>query len=185
MAFEDLYTRLQEIATKLDEQVPEVAVVQTMTELQGDFLQRVFVDGEASDGSKIGQYSTKENYFTQPQFVQKAKFKPIGKNGDTKFKVVTRLRKSMYLKQGYKEFRDIQGRPTNFVNLDFTGSLKRAYRVFKFGDTVLFGQNESMESDKIQGLTDRFGEWQGLTQQEIDKVKTSLPENIKLIIAND
>lgn len=185
MAFEQLSERLNEIAKKLDEAVPEVALVQSFVELQGDFLQRVFVDGTATDGSKIGQYSTKEEYFSKSQFVKTGAFKPIGKNGDTKFKTVTRPRKSMYLKQGYKEFRDIQGRPTNTVNLDLSGSLKRAYRVFKFGDSVLFGQNDEFEHKKIEGLTDRFGEWQGLTQEEIDRLKESIPEQISIILSND
>jgi hypothetical protein len=185
MAFEQLTERLNEIAKKLDEAVPEVALVQSFTELQADFLQRVFVDGTASDGSKIGDYSTKPEYFTKNQFVKTAAFKAQGKNGDTKFKTVTRPRTSMYLKGGYKEFRDVQGRPTNTVNLDLSGSLKRAYRVFKFGDSVLFGQNDTEEHKKIEGLTDRFGEWQSLTQEEIDNLKATIPEQIAIILGND
>ena len=91
----------------------------------------------------------------------------------------------MYLKGGYKEFRDVQGRPTNTVNLDLSGSLKRAYRVFKFGDSVLFGQNDTEEHKKIEGLTDRFGEWQSLTQEEIDNLKATIPEQIAIILGND
>lgn len=185
MAFEQLSERLNEIAKKLDEAVPEVALVQSFTELQADFLQRVFVDGDNSSGSKIGDYSTKPEYFTKSQFVKTAAFKAIGKNGETKFKTVTRPRKSMYLNSGYKEFRDIQGRPTNTVNLDLSGSLKRAYRVFKFGDSVLFGQNDTEEHKKIEGLTERFGEWQSLTQEEIDRLKASIPEQISIVLGND
>ena len=185
MAFEQLTERLNDISRKLDEAVPKVALVQSFVELQADFLQRVFVNGTASDGSKIGNYSTNPEYFTKNQFVKTGAFRPQGKNGDTKFKTVTRPRTSMYLKDGYKEFRDIQGRPTNTVNLDLSGSLKRAYRVFKFGDSVLFGQNDTEEHKKIEGLTDRFGEWQSLTQEEVERLKESIPEQISIVLGND
>ncbi len=185
MAFDEVYKRLEEVAKRLDELAPEVAIVQSMNELQADFLQRVFVDGENSNNGKIGDYDTEPYYATKNQFIRTSAFKPQGKDGSTKFKVVKRARKSMYLKEGYKEFREIQARPTNTVNLDLSGSLKRAYRVFKFGDSVLFGQNDEFEHKKIEGLTDRFGEWQSFTQQEVERLKTSIPENIKIIIEND
>ena len=180
--FQAVTERLNEIAKTLDEQVPDVALVQSFNELQAEYLQRVFVDGVQSDGSKIGSYSARPNYFGSKAFIQQSKFKPIGKNGETKFKTVTKPRKSMYLKNGYKELRDIQGRPVNTINLDYTGSLKRAYRVFKFGDSVLFGQNDSEEHKKIEGLTERFGEFQELTQTEVDNLKASIGQNVALIL---
>ena len=183
MSFEPLIERLNEIAAELDKQVPDVALVQSFNELQADFLQRVFVDGEDSDNKKLGNYSTKESYYSRSKFIQQAKFKPQGKGGQTEFKTVTRPRKTMYIETGYKGLRDLQGRPVDKVNLDYTGSLKRAYRVFKFGNSVLFGQNDEMEHKKIKGLTDKYGEFQELTEQESQTLKNSIGENVKLIIA--
>ena len=184
MAFSDLSDKLQEIADRLDAQAVDVAVVQSMTELQADFIQRVFVDGKDSDGQLLGTYSEKPNYFSKEKFVRKSAFKAQGKNGDTAFKVVTRQRKTMYLPQGYKQLREVQARPTDHVNLDYSGSLKNAYRVFKFGSEVLLGQNDRVEHEKIQGLTERFSEFQSLTDEEKKRYAEYLGEQVKLIVNN-
>jgi hypothetical protein len=207
MAFEQLTERLNEIAKKLDEAVPEVALVQSFVELQADFLSRVFEQGLNSQNEKIGEYDDSPAYFSKDEFINKGAFRPQGKDPDNENKATTQFirvsniatkktrklaikkdfseRLSMYLPKGYKEFRDIQGRPTAYVNLKFSGSLERAYRVFKFGDSVLFGQNDTEEHKKIEGLTDRFGEWQSLTQEEVERLKESIPEQIAIILGND
>lgn len=184
MAFADLSQYLQNIADKLDAQAVDVAVVQSMQELQGDFLQRVFVQGLDSNNSELGTYSEKPNYYSKEQFVRKSSFKAQGKNGDTAFKVVTRPRKTMYLPQGYKQLREVQARPTDKVNLDYSGSLKNAYRVFKFGSSVVFGQNDAVEHKKIEGLTEKYGDFQTLTDEEKKRYVEYLGEEIKLVIAN-
>lgn len=184
MAFADLSAYLQNIANNLDSQAVDVAVVQSMGELQANFLKRVFVDGEDSNNQQLGEYSEKPKYFSKEQFVRKSAFKGQGKDGSTTFKVVTRPRKSMYLPQGYKQLRQIQARPTEKVNLDYSGSLKNAYRVFKFGESVVFGQNDTMEHKKIEGLTERFDEFQTLTDFEVQQLKNDLADGVKIIIAN-
>lgn len=194
MAFADLSDYLQNIANNLDSQAVDVAVVQSMTELQANFLKRVFVEGLDSQNSELGNYSEKPNYFSKEQFVRKSAFKGQGQRGFKgerikevsagQFKVVKSEVKTMYLKNGYKELRQIQGRPTDKVNLDYSGSLKNAYRVFKFGEAVVFGQNDTFEHKKIEGLTDRFSEFQTLTDFEVEQLKNDLAEEVKIIIAN-
>lgn len=212
MAFSDLSDKLQEIADRLDAQAVDVAVVQSMTELLGDFKQRVFVDGLDSEGNKLGTYSEKPNYYTKDQFVRKSAFKAQGKDSDENSKtgvirtttavynINTQKKKSiavkktsgggmtertsMYLPQGYKEFRQIQGRQTEFVDLDYSGSLNKAYRVFKFGDTALMGQNDAFEHKKIEGLTDKYGDFQSLTDEEKKRYAEYLGEQVKLIVNN-
>lgn len=194
MAFTDLSARLQEIADNLDSQAVDVAVVQSMGELQANYIQRVFVQGLDSNNSELGNYSEKPNYFSKEQFVRKSAFKPQGQKGfkgerikevsPGQFKVVKSEVKTMYLKQGYKELRQIQARPTDKVNLDYSGSLKNAYRVFKFGSSVVFGQNDTFEHKKIEGLTDKFGEFQTLTPQEVEQLKNSLEEGVKIVVNN-
>lgn len=213
MAFADLSARLQEIADNLDSQAVDVAVVQSMTELLGDFKQRVFVDGLNSKNSKLGTYSTEPSYYTKDQFVRKSAFKPQGKDPDENsktgvirtttavFDINTRKKKrvavkktsgggmtertSMYLKQGYKELRQIQERPTAYVNLDYSSSLNKAYRIFKFGNAVLMGQNDAMEHKKIEGLTAKYGDFQTLTQEEKTRYAEYLGEEVKLIISKN
>jgi hypothetical protein len=41
-----------------------------------------------------------------------------------------------------------------------------------------------MEHKKIEGLTDKFSEFQTLTPQEVEQLKNSLEEGVKIVISN-
>lgn len=107
-------------------------------------------------------YSTKEMYVERDQFVKKGAFKPIGKNGTQKTKVFDirtkktrniaitsefRERKSMYLANGYKQLRDIQGMPTNIKNLTYSGSTMLAFVLGRSGNTILIGFNQKKAAE--------------------------------------
>ena len=117
-----------------------------ITRVERDMHLRIFNKHLTADGFGLGTYSTKSGYFTREQFANKGSFKPIGKNENTlgrknqsfykkensytgeKTKTAyvpsTGLdRKSMYLKNGYKELRAIQGKEIGIVNLQYTGNL--------------------------------------------------------------
>lgn len=110
---------------------------------------RIFADGLKTDGSKIGTYSTKPMLATKDQFLQESKFKVTqiessklktitkGKNkGKTKsagkssveywikFKKAKKAVPVMVLENGYKEFREIQGREGSFVNIRYSNDLQ-------------------------------------------------------------
>ena len=114
--FDLVSDRLSEIARNLDEKMPSLIATQSMVELEAEWKDRIFGRGEMSDGSKIGDYSTKPSYFTKDSFIRANAFKPQGKKNKGNFKNGEQ-RKSMYLPGGYSEFRDIQGRENEFVNL--------------------------------------------------------------------
>lgn len=183
MAFEILSDRLQEIARNLDEKMPNIIATQSMVEFEAEWKDRVFNKGENSDGESIGTYSDKQGYFSKNEFIRKAAFKPIGKTNKGNFKN-GKQRKSMFLQGGYNEFRDIQGRETPKVNLKFSGSMERAFRVYKFGSEVLFGNADKLEHLKVEGNTDRFGEWSNPTLQEQEMLKESII-NEAIIIAKE
>lgn len=191
MSLSQLTEVLNEIARRLDEQVVDIVSIQAMNELHAEFQSRVFEQGLNSDGEQIGEYSEKPGYYSKEKFIQKEAFKPQGKRGfkgerlkqtGSEFIIVKKNPKTMYLKKGYKELRDIQGRPVDKVNLDYSNSLKKAYRVFQFGDVVVYGQNDEQEHKKINKLTAQFGTWQELTEDEKTLLKNSLGEGVKAIV---
>lgn len=177
MSFEILSDRLIEIARNLDAKMPNIIATQSMVEFEAEWKDRVFNKGENSVGESIGTYSTKPNYFSKNEFIRKNAFKPIGK---TKKKT----KSTMFLQGGYNEFRDIQGRETPKVNLKFSGSMERAFRVYKFGSEILFGNADKLEHLKVEGNTDRFGEWSNPTLQEQEMLKESII-NEAIIIAKE
>lgn len=77
-------------------------------------------------------------------------------------------RKSMYLDEGYKELRDIQGLRTDIVNLNYRGDLIKSYQLFKESQAVILGLNSELSKDKRSGLTTKFGEAFVATQKEQD-----------------
>lgn len=88
---------------------------------------RVFLEGKNADGSKIGDYSSKDIWINPNKMhVRNQKgFNPLtGKQGNTEFKTnPTRKRKTSYF-EGWKGFRKAQGLRSDFINLNYTGDLK-------------------------------------------------------------
>lgn len=181
MSFEALSIHLQRIARRLDEQMPDVGVVVAMGELEAEWKDRVFNRGEAADGSDIGQYSTKPAYYSKAAFIRTGAFKPKGKNGGGATFENGNPRKSMYLQGGYSELRSIQGRSTEVVNLKYGGSLERAFRVYKFGSEVLFGNADPIEHQKVLGNEERFGDWASLQESEKEYLRNQLAEQAIII----
>lgn len=174
--FDLVSDRLAEIARNLDEKMPSLIATQSMVELEAEWKDRIFGRGEMSDGSKIGNYSTEPAYFTKDSFIRVNAFKPQGKKSkESKFKNGNQ-RQSMYLPGGYSEFRDIQGRENEFVNLKFGGSMERGFRVYKFGNEVLFGNASAVESLKIQGNEDKFGNWTQTSEAEEQNLKNNIAD---------
>ena len=173
MGFEVLSERLAEIARNLDEQFPTTIAMQSMIELQGEWLDRI-ARGENSDNQPIGVYSTKANYFSKDKFARAKAFKPIGKTGK-------KTKTTMYLQGGYNQFRDINQRETPEVNLKFSGSMLGAFRVYKFGSEVVFGNADALEHKKVEGNTDRFGEWSALTEGEKEFLKEAIVDKAIIV----
>lgn len=104
---------------------------------QGEVIERIFDDGLASDGSQIGQYSTRPISISR-------KNQPTN-TGQT------------YFKGGYKEFRAKAGRQNSYVDLALTTELRR-----EFSTNVSFVDGSWQWSivtnkDKANGNEKRFG----------------------------
>ena len=174
--FDLVSDRLSEIAKNLDEKMPSLIATQSMIELEAEWKDRIFVRGTMYDGSKIGEYSTKPTYYTKDAFIRQSAFKPQGKTSkDSKFKN-GKQRKSMFLQGGYSEFRGIQSRQNQFVDLDFSSSMRGAFRVYKFGNEVVFGNASTVENLKVQGNEDRYGKWTLTNEIEEQNLRDSITD---------
>lgn len=173
MDLEQYNTNLRELAERTGERLSDRVIVVAATKLLATMSNRVFRDGLDSEGKPIGQYSTTPIYVPKEKFIQKGAFKAIGKNGKdtTRIKysdVATRKAKSklvkkdysdrttMYLKEGYKEFREIQGRPTSEVNLQMKGDLKLSFTLQNGDNETLIGFDSELQSKKRKGLEKHF-----------------------------
>lgn len=148
--------RLESLAKHLDSVMPDAIAVQSMNEVMSEHKDRIFGKGIATDGSDIGDYSTTPGYYTKKEFIREAAFKPQGKKNKGPFKNGNE-RKSMFLTNGYSEFRGIQGRRNDKKNYKFSGDLERSLNVVKIGDVVFYGTTNQGASDKYNGLTEQDG----------------------------
>ena len=148
--------RLESLAKHLDSVMPDIIAIQTMNEVMAEHKDRIFGKGLATDGSEIGEYSKKPAYFSKDEFIRKAAFTPQGKEKKGPFKN-GKERKSMFLTNGYSEFRGIQGRRNDKKNYKFSGDLERSLNVVKIGETVFYGTTNQGASDKYHGLTEQSG----------------------------
>lgn len=155
---------------------------------------RIFTDGLKSDGSAIGVYSTKDIWlrYSDDRFPNTGGFVPRrGKQGNTAFKSdPSRVRQTSYF-EGWKGLREAQGRPTDHINLDFTGELRSDFENPQGGQPTtrkvsdveyVSSVRRSLSSKKIQGAEDRFGTIFKLTETERDQFyKTARFELRKLL----
>lgn len=122
---------------------------------------RIVQQGKATDGSRIGSYSTRPAYFSKKQFVKKGAFKGVGKNGG-------KPRKTMYIANGYTGFRQAQGLQTAFVNAELSGDLMLSYvSVPKDNGNITQGLNTQKSALKRAGLEKRFKPFLASTKDEI------------------
>lgn len=128
---------------------------------------RIINEGKATDGSRIGNYSTRPLYASKKSFVKKGAFKPQGKTGVAKFSN-GKARKSMYLPGGYAQFRQIQGREAGFVNAELSGDLMLSYvSAPQQNADIVQGLNTELSVRKRAGLERRFKPFLASTKDEI------------------
>lgn len=178
MNMQEYMKRLKALTQAVQEKAAEAILVPAVNEYLANKINTIVQKGEKSDGSKIGQYSTKPMYASKDQFVKKSAFKPIGKRGKK-----TPPNKTMYLPQGYKQLRDIQGRPTDKVNLFYSGDLISSFRMVAGTNYVEVGLTNEFASKKKAGNEKRFGGAIFQPQKnEMDAYKKNVTEASKLFM---
>lgn len=206
MNLEEYNRNLATLASQTGERLTERVIIVGATTMLAAMQNRIFRDGLDSSGNKIGTYSTKPIYVQKKQFIQKAAFKPVGKGGQganikvrytdlTSRKAKTKIikqdgtdRTSMYLKKGYEELRDIQGRPIAEVNLFMKGDMRLAYTLQANDKEVLMGFNNELQSKKRKGLEKHFKKNTGTifpATEDEKKLYSNTVKNELMVVQNE
>lgn len=135
-------------------------IAPVVTKLQSTMAKRIFDDGQSGNAQKIGAYSTRPMYATVKRFAKRGAFKPAGKSAKGASFKNGEPRRSMYLPQGYKQLKEVQGMEAGFVNLTYSGDLRNAFNgepVVNAG-TVTISLGGKGNTQKIKALTAKYGE---------------------------
>lgn len=99
---------------------------------------RIFQQGKASNEQRIGVYSTNPISISR-----KSQSRNTGKT---------------YFKGGYKQYKSLSGKNSNFVTLDNTGQMKMDLSTFVLGKGEYgIGFNNDFNSDKRDWMEEKYG----------------------------
>lgn len=194
MDMKDLAEKYNSLPEELKERAISYIMVPAANELLAEIKNRIVLDGKKTDTNQIGKYSGKAAYFGIEAFDKKGSFKAQSKgNKKTKvFDVSTkkgrqqnitneyREPKTMYLAKGYKQLRNVQGKPTDKINLNYTGSTLFDYQLQAKQNEVLLGFVSERSSQIRKGQERKRGKIFYATEAEMKQYK----ENV-ITAAND
>lgn len=141
---------MQGIAAK---QVRDRVLITAAIAMEGAMKHRIFDNGLATDETSINnQYSSKPRKFVRDDFAKPSAFSP---NTTAKRKGVTVP--AMQLERGYEQFRQIQGRQTNFVDLRLSGSLMFSIKTVQQDEQVIIAITSQERSQIARALEDLYG----------------------------
>lgn len=175
MDLQEYTSKLRGMVENVSKDITERILVLSANELLATIKNRIMREGKDSADRKMKPYSTKPMYASRGEFVRKSSFRPVGKNGfkgerlrrsenyisvtlkngktkqvrEKVYNVVKSTPKTMFLEQGYKELRDIQGMDTNVKNLTYSGDFMNSYVLGVSDNQILLGLNNE-EASKIR-----------------------------------
>jgi len=137
--------------------------------------QRVQETGTNAEGSKFPAYSTKPMLTNCSTMILSACDKVAGskeKRKELKW-VTVKGHKLFTLPGGYKQYREIHGRQTSFVDFSFTNKMWNDINVISSASDhsqgmAIIGAKEDKEKKKLAGNTARKGEILDLSPKEIE-----------------
>jgi len=182
--------RLEKLnATLVGGDLVDIAIAPAAEGLLLAIKARVRDRGEGTDGNQLRRYSTKPMYASPSQFVgsgfkAEGKSKGIGdrlvptirlkqngvKKNPTKYsryslvKPNYQVRKTMYLEDGYKELRDVQGLVTNITNMSYSGKMLADYQSGREGDAIVLGITTQRSAQIYEGQTYGTSKMRGMGQ---------------------
>ncbi len=182
MDLKEYQARLERLTIAAQNKAAESIIVPAAGFLLASIKNRIMIEGKNSAGASIGVYSTKEMYATPEQFIKKQKgiFQPQGKTGKGPFKNGN-IRRSMFLPQGYKQLRAIQGRPVDVMNYNYTGDTMLAYEMEPKADRVLLGLTNERAKRIRQGLEAKRGKAFYATADEMAEYDKEVREQSALM----
>jgi hypothetical protein len=171
MTTEEFRTKL----TELSDISAQGIIVPAANGLLARVKNRIQLDGQNSNGSSIGAYSSKEGYYSKQQFDKKGSFKAIGKTGK-------KTKSTMYIATGYKGLREIQGKPTGSVNETYTGSTMLAYQMQPISNGAVIGFTTQKASLIRKGQEAKKGKIFSPTQEEMNIYNEEVATEAKKVI---
>jgi hypothetical protein len=173
MTVKEYADRLNELYTFVGGDITDLVILSPATKMLREIKRRVVQDGANTSLEQIGNYSTKPISVTKEQFINKGVFNPTDIVSSTiKYKVGGKTRKrtvqkkTMFLRNGYKELRDIQGLQTAFIDLKYSGKMVRAFQLAKGENAVLMGITTQRSAKIYKDLVRRFGQFYQPTAAE-------------------
>jgi hypothetical protein len=156
ISISEYVSRLSQLTTDAVNDKREEIYVLNGNQLLANIKNRIQREGKDSSGATMPPYSTKTAYYTRDQFVKKGSFRAKGKSGNRVF-LNGNQHKSMYLENGYKEFREVQGRQTGKRDYTLSGDLMLSYVLGTSQNAILLGFNQDKQSKKRKGLDKQNG----------------------------
>lgn len=179
MTLSDLTYNLNQLIPQVNELAVQSVIVPSGNGLLASVKNRIIRQGKNSSDTVIGNYSTKAAYFEREQFDKRSSFKPKGKANTGNLKN-GKPRKTMYLPHGYKQLRDIQGKPTDNIKANYTGSTMAAYQQQVTDKEVLQGMTDKRSSEIRKGLErQKKQDIYKPTKQEIEDYKEDVMKEFK------
>lgn len=111
-------------------QIAQEANLKAANELYVDLLIRIFEKGRATNGTAIGGYKKYDFYASIDDFARRSSFNPNGGKSGKK------TNKTFFTPDGWGGIRKANQRQTEFVDLDYTGSLRTALKLVNIGGVV-------------------------------------------------
>ena len=193
MTPEDFIRKIDKAIRNLETQnIPLKRAVQSAHALR---ISRIFNAGRKTDGGNIGEYSTKPMLVGAKSFFKKTSADKFFKKAEkwVTIKKAGVARHLAIMEGGYKELRQLQQRPVNYIDLGLTYDMRNDFANSAIGATdrqaTQISVNEYQERwkrehniDKSEGLTSRFGEIFPLSGQERNKFKFVLEFELQQLL---
>lgn len=121
------YDKMLDQIARVKRAIPAIMTIAGET-ARGEMLERIFTNGQASNGSKIGDYSTRPMLVGFKSFINAGPARAFFAEKPRWVTVQTQRgpRRLAIMQGGYKELRQREGRVTAFVNLRREGRLERS-----------------------------------------------------------
>lgn len=120
-----------------------IAEQTAMIEAEVSLKQRIHTFGKKADGSKIGNYSTR----------------PFKKPDNSAFitqEAINKLKGYGVVSGGYKQFRELNGLQSQYVDLYFKGDLFKGYGAGTFQGRNVVGITTQREKEKFLKLNNKY-----------------------------
>lgn len=161
----EFITKLQQIKNELTKTRPEQAEL-IGREALALVRRRIQNEGKKANGQSLGSYSTTE----LPAFFS------FGKSPTAAGEAAVRRAAKLGEKISYKDLRELNNRPTNFVNLTFTGAMWKEMAVQISSNTeertIADIQPRTARSKKVAAFNSiRYGDILALSKDERDMLR--------------